>query len=79
MTGDGRSRARELIAFCDGLDESGLLPDFARRSRVVARELLENLDLLDAERSARRALQERCDRQQEILGKGVYDALRNST
>jgi hypothetical protein len=71
----GRQRALELIVFCDGLDDAGQFPDLARRARAVARDLLETLDMLEAERSARRAMQERCEAQQAILGERVYDAV----
>ena len=67
--------ARELMLFCDGLDEGGF-PEYARRGRVVARELLAALDALDGERSARVALQERCQRQEAILGRRAYEATR---
>jgi hypothetical protein len=61
IVGDPAERAREMIVFCDGFDEGGLYPEFTRRARLVARDLLEVLDLLGAERSARVALQQRID------------------
>jgi hypothetical protein len=67
--------ARELLVFCDAIEEAGL-PQLARRSRLVARDLLDALEQLAAERSARVALQERCERQQAILGGRADDAMR---
>ena len=67
-------RARAFQAFCDGVEDAGC-GEYGRRGRVVARDLLRALAELDAERSARRALQERCEVQQELLGKAVYRAL----
>jgi hypothetical protein len=71
-----RDRARDLVSFCDGFDEGGLYPEFTRRARLVAGDLLDTLDELAAERSARVALQARCETQQAILGKRAYDAFR---
>lgn len=68
-----RQEAGDLIVFCDGAEE-GSLPLYARRGRVVARDLLAALAALEAERSARRVLQERCETQQEILGRHAYEA-----
>lgn len=61
-----RPHAEAFVAFCDGAEEAGLV-EFAQRGRTIARELLDALDMLDAERSARRAMQERCERLEEIL------------
>jgi hypothetical protein len=69
-----RREAEELIVFCDGIEEGGFA-DYAQRGRVVARELIAALADLAAERSARVALQARCEVQQELLGKRVHDAL----
>ena len=68
-------QARELIVFCDGFDEGGLYPQFSRRARMVARDLLDTLDMLDSERSARRAMQETCMRWQAVFGKHADDDL----
>ena len=57
--------ANELIVFADGAEEAGLVT-YAQRARVVARETLWLVDALEAERSARRAIQEARDR---LLGK----------
>jgi len=70
-----RTDARDLIVFCDGIEEGGFAV-YASRGRVVARELLAALDALDAERSARIALQARCETQQASLGKRADDAVR---
>ena len=74
IVGDPGERA-EFVAFCDGLEEGGL-PEYARRARIVARDLLEALDALEAERSVRVALQNRCEAQQELLGWRAYEAMR---
>ena len=74
IAGSGE-RARELLVFCDGFDEGGLYPEFTRRARVVARDLLAVLDEFAAERSAREALQARCRRQQDLLGERVLEAI----
>jgi hypothetical protein len=75
---DSEKRARDLIAFCDGFDEGGLYPGFTPRARLVARDLLDALEMLAAERSARFALQARCERQQAILGRHAHEALERS-
>jgi hypothetical protein len=74
-----RSRASELVVFCDGFDEGGLYPGFTGRARSVARDLLDALGELEAERSARVALQARCERQQQLLGKRVVEAMLRRT
>jgi len=70
-----RRDAQRLIVFCDGIECAGL-DDYASRSRVVARQSLALAEALDAERSARVALQARCLRQEEILGRRAYEAIR---
>jgi hypothetical protein len=70
-------RARELITFADAVEDMGL-EELARRSRLVASDLLEALNELDAERSASRALRERCEEQQAILGRQADQALREA-
>lgn len=69
-----RRDAHDLVVFCDGFEEGGF-PELARHSRLVARELLAALDALEAERSVRVALQERCETQQQILARRAYEAL----
>jgi hypothetical protein len=49
-------RARELIVFCDGLEEAGQLV-YAQRGRVVADDLLRISEQLRRERSARASIQ----------------------
>jgi hypothetical protein len=71
-------RARELITFADGLSEAGF-DEIGRRARVVARDALEAVDALAAERSARRALQDRCERLQAIIGQKAYGACVQAT
>jgi hypothetical protein len=69
-------RAADLIEWSNALDDAGLSPDFARRSRLVAGDLLDAVTELKQERSARRALQERCERLQAILGRRADQAAR---
>jgi hypothetical protein len=69
-----KERARDLIVFCDGFDEAARYPGFTRRARAVARDLLDALDQLDAERSARIAIQERAERLQAIVGRRADEA-----
>lgn len=73
MIAGAEQRARELIVFADGLEEGGLV-DYARRARMVARDALDAIAELDAERSARRALQAERDRLRAMLWPGAYDA-----
>ena len=68
-----RLRAESLMARCDGLEEAGM-HRLAGETRYVARGLLETLDELGHERALRAALQARCEAQQSILGKAVYQA-----
>jgi hypothetical protein len=68
-------RARALIAFTDGLEEAGL-GETARRSRVVACDVLELVEALAAERSARKAAQENYQRCLIVLGRRADEALR---
>jgi hypothetical protein len=59
-------RARSFLVFCDGAEDSGSVA-YARRGRDLARELLEALDQLEAERSVREALQARIARLEGLL------------
>lgn len=70
MSFDGthRDRARELLLFCDGIDDLGFF-ELSRRSRVVAQDALRLADELDAERSTRKAVQEQRDQGLEILAR----------
>lgn len=60
-------RATELIAFTDGLDDAGM-HESARRSRLVARDVLELTEALRAERSGREAAQASYQRCLDLLG-----------
>lgn len=51
-----RQRARDLIVFADGVLDAGF-EQLGRRARVVADDLLRVADDLEAERSARVAVQ----------------------
>lgn len=73
-SGEARDRATHLLAATDHYHELGH-HQLAAESRQVAGLLLEAIDDIAAERSARQALQERCERQQDILGKATYQAM----
>jgi hypothetical protein len=62
------ARARDLLTFADGLEEAGL-PEIARRSRMVARDVLELAEELTAERSARRSSQENYERARDVIAR----------
>jgi len=66
-------QAHQLIVFADGMEAVGYA-DYARRARVVAREAIWLAGELEAERSARRAIQRQRDDALELLGKRAYDA-----
>jgi hypothetical protein len=68
-------RARELLVFVDGIADAGGCPDLRRRTRVGAQDTLDLLGALEAERSLRVALQDRCEMQQELLGRRAYEAM----
>jgi hypothetical protein len=68
------NQARDLITFADGLEDVGLI-DTARRSRVVARDLLEIVDQLRDERSARQAAQKSYERCLNVIGKRADEAM----
>lgn len=51
------------------------MPQLAHETRWAARRILELLDEIAVERSARQALQQRAEQQQAILGKRLYDAI----
>ena len=70
--GDPQTRAQRFLDFCDGLEEGGM-PEYARLGRVLARDLIRTHQELQAERSARQALQRRCNTQQELLGERVKE------
>jgi hypothetical protein len=69
---DARARAEQLLERTHyDTDDT---PERVRDARAVARALLEALDALQAERACSRALKQRCEMQQAILGKAVYQA-----
>jgi len=68
-----QQRADALMAFADGVEQAGWA-DYARKARDVARDVHELAHQLTAERSARQALQARCDELQTIIGKAAYEA-----
>ncbi len=59
-------RARELLARTELFDEFGF-GQLAAGARMVARDVLDLCDALEGERSARRAVQERAERLEQIL------------
>jgi hypothetical protein len=65
--------AEDFMVFCDGLEQAGL-DVYARRGRNIARHLIDTKRMLDATESAVRAMKERCERQQEILGRAAFHA-----
>jgi hypothetical protein len=65
------ARARDMLEFADGVEDAGHA-DTARRSRAVARDLLELADELRAERSARRAMQTNYERALAVIGRRGY-------
>jgi hypothetical protein len=69
-----RTRAWALLSHCGGLEETGQAP-LARETRVIARAFLDALDQIEAEQSARVALQDRCETLQNIIGRAVYQAI----
>src|SRR5206468_1765356 len=77
MSSDPSQLAREFVVFCDGLEASGApgIDGYARRGRVVAGELLAALAELEAERSARCAIQDARDRAIAILARQAGDAM----
>ena len=66
IVGVPEQRARDLLTFCDGLDEGGLPLD-ARKARAVARDALELAEQLAAARSMNDALQGERDRLRDLL------------
>ena len=61
IVGDPVERASELIVFAYGYSAAtGGDAELAGRARMAARDVIELAEALEAERSARVALQERC-------------------
>jgi hypothetical protein len=75
VLGEARQRATAFLQGTDYFGELGL-GKLSADARMVARLSLELADELEAERSARRAQQERCERLQAIVGKRADDALK---
>jgi site-specific recombinase len=67
-------RARDLIVFADAFEDAGH-PQLARRSRVVAADLLRIVGELRDEQSARRAIQADRDRALQILANHAAENL----
>jgi hypothetical protein len=59
-------RARDFIVFCDAAEQFRFI-DYARRGRTIARDLLDTLEELAVERSARVAIQAERNRFRELL------------
>jgi hypothetical protein len=68
MAGEGRvtEDVDQFVAFCDGVEEAGLV-EYARRGRSIAHDLERALRELADERSARRALHEARDTLLDLL------------
>jgi len=75
---DARQRARDALAAGDVLEEIGL-PEFGGRLRVLARDVLELAEQLEAERSARRTIQADRDDAVAILARQADAALAAAT
>jgi hypothetical protein len=58
---------RDVIAFCDGIEDASH-PELARRTRSLARDYARLQRELDAERSARVAIQAQLEVALKILG-----------
>lgn len=63
---DPVTRARELIIFCDGLEEAGEWDRYIGRARMVARDVLALATMAADERSAREAAFAERDRWQAV-------------
>lgn len=68
------ARAEQLLERTQ-YDEPGAGDPRLVDARMIARSCLEIADAIEAERSARIALKERCETQQNILGRRVYEAI----
>ncbi len=66
-------RAREAVPFAEGLDQAGF-GQLAGSIRLLASDVTELLQALEAERSARVALQADRDRLLAMLAPGAADA-----
>jgi len=70
-------RARDLLVATSLFDELGL-GQFACDARAVARDVLELVVSLDAERSARIAIQERAERFEQLAARWATKAQRTA-
>ena len=68
-------RARQLLERTHYDSENGT-PERVMAARSVARGAIDLAAALEAERSARQAIQARAEAQQAILGKAAYQGLR---
>ena len=68
--GAAEQRARELWAWADGYEDTN--EQHARRCRMVARDVLELIPELEAERSGRRAMQENYQRALAVMETRLY-------
>jgi hypothetical protein len=76
LTDKAIGAARDLILFADGVQEgAGGFPELARRARVAARDVLELAEQLDAERSARVAMQKARDEALDVLRRRAGQAM----
>ena len=71
---EARAAAQQLLERTE-YDPPEAAPGRVRDARVLARGALELAASLEAERSARRALQARCAAQQALLGRHAAEAL----
>lgn len=70
-----KDRAEQLLTETEFLTGRSKLAELAGKARILAGDIADLTQTLEAERSARQALQQRCEAQQEILGKAAYRAL----
>jgi hypothetical protein len=73
VSADAVARANLLLTETELFREFGM-GDIAATARTVALDALELVDQLEAERSARRALQARCEQLQAIIGNAVHES-----
>ncbi len=66
LDGPSLDDARDFVLFCDGVESAGQV-GYARRGRALADLFSQTLVELEAERSARVALQQRIDTLERIL------------
>jgi hypothetical protein len=66
IVGNPTVRARALLDYCDGLEDGGLV-NYAAKARIVARDAVELVEIVEVERSARVPLQRRIEALEGIL------------